>query len=137
MEFTSQICTTKEQSERLLALGLKKETADIGLVGNIPIAIEDWKTRDTTLIDSLAWSFHRLIEMMPDEITIPDTYDNDNCEGEFEDLILEPILSKKSVGYSDGYSTIFFEDYDNIYDNIIDCIEWLIEQEQFNKEYLK
>lgn len=28
MEFNSQICTTKEQSERLLALGLKKETAD-------------------------------------------------------------------------------------------------------------
>ena len=26
--FNSQICTTREQSERLLALGLKKETAD-------------------------------------------------------------------------------------------------------------
>ena len=29
MEFKSQICTTKEQSERLIALGLKKETADM------------------------------------------------------------------------------------------------------------
>lgn len=29
MEFKSQICTTREQSERLLALGLKKETADM------------------------------------------------------------------------------------------------------------
>lgn len=28
MKFNSQICTTKEQSERLLALGLKNETAD-------------------------------------------------------------------------------------------------------------
>lgn len=27
--FTSQICTTKEQSERLLALGLKADTADM------------------------------------------------------------------------------------------------------------
>ena len=52
MEFKSQICTTKEQSERLLALGLKKETADMGLAGVIPIAIEDWKFQDTTLIDS-------------------------------------------------------------------------------------
>lgn len=26
--FKSQICTTREQSERLIALGLKKETAD-------------------------------------------------------------------------------------------------------------
>ena len=63
MKFKSQICTTKEQSERLLALGLKKETADMGLAGDIPIAIEDWKTQDTTLIYSPAWSFHRLLEL--------------------------------------------------------------------------
>lgn len=29
MNFKSQICTTREQSERLTALGLKKETADM------------------------------------------------------------------------------------------------------------
>lgn len=29
MKLNSQICTTREQSERLLALGLKKETADM------------------------------------------------------------------------------------------------------------
>lgn len=29
MNFKSQICTTKKQSERLLALGLKRETADM------------------------------------------------------------------------------------------------------------
>lgn len=31
MKFNSQICTTKEQSERLLALGLKRETADMSI----------------------------------------------------------------------------------------------------------
>ena len=31
MKFNSQICTTIEQSERLLALGLKKKTADMTL----------------------------------------------------------------------------------------------------------
>ena len=31
MEFNSQVCTTKTQSERLVALGLKKETADMTL----------------------------------------------------------------------------------------------------------
>ena len=66
MKFNSQICTTKEQSERLLALGLKKETADMGLAGDIPIAIEDWKTQDTILINSPAWSLHRLLEMYTD-----------------------------------------------------------------------
>ena len=50
-KFNSQICTTKEQSERLLALGLKKETADIrGVEG-----IEHTPT--------FAWSMNRLIEM--------------------------------------------------------------------------
>ena len=29
MEFRSQICTTREQSKRLLALGLRKKTADM------------------------------------------------------------------------------------------------------------
>lgn len=30
--FTSQICTTREQSQRLLELGLKPETADMAWV---------------------------------------------------------------------------------------------------------
>ena len=49
--FNSQVCTSKIQSERLLALGLKKETADIrGVEG-----IEHTPT--------FAWSMNRLIEM--------------------------------------------------------------------------
>lgn len=64
LKFNSQICTTIEQSKRLLELGLKPETADIGLAGDIPIAIEDWKTQDTTLIEFPAWSLHRLIDIM-------------------------------------------------------------------------
>ena len=31
-KFNSQICTTREQAERLLSLGLKKETADCVLI---------------------------------------------------------------------------------------------------------
>ena len=65
MKFNSQICTTKEQSERLLALGLKKETADCF----------HWRYLDNNYIgnmdgDSLceddvpAWSLHRLIEIL-------------------------------------------------------------------------
>ena len=43
--FNSQVCTTREQSERLLALGLKKETADMlghtGLLYPYPHREED------------------------------------------------------------------------------------------------
>lgn len=67
MNFTSQICTTKEQSERLLALGLKKETADLhhyqyteGGRWNIEArpSIAGYNNR---LVP--AWSLHRLIEL--------------------------------------------------------------------------
>lgn len=66
MKFNSQICTTKEQSERLLALGLKKETADmcihIGL--QYPI-VTPYNEVDEFYYKVVipAWSLHRLIEI--------------------------------------------------------------------------
>ena len=67
MEFKSQICTTKEQSERLLALGLKKETADCHYEGR-KNRYEEW---EVAVIggcyyswDYPAWTLHRLIEIL-------------------------------------------------------------------------
>lgn len=40
MKFNSQICTTEEQSKRLLALGIKKETADMMLVRDFGYLLE-------------------------------------------------------------------------------------------------
>ena len=65
LKFNSQICTTKEQSQRLLDLGLKPETADCfhwsysgtNYIGNIdgePLSVDDVP----------AWSLHRLIEIL-------------------------------------------------------------------------
>lgn len=73
MEFKSQIATTREQSEQLLALGLKPETADM----SIPIKdnpnlycsarpYNDWNgywKHNRFVIP--AWSLSRLLEMMP------------------------------------------------------------------------
>ena len=63
MKFNSQICTTREQSERLLALGLKKETADCCYYyydGEYLIAFaEDAKYPS----DIPAWSLHRLLSL--------------------------------------------------------------------------
>lgn len=96
MEFESQICTSREQSERLLALGLKRETADMGLAGDIPIAIENWKTQDTTLIDSPAWSLHRLIEIAGIRAFSPVSTIN----GWYDDIIAQ-IQSSIHIGYID------------------------------------
>ena len=63
--FTSQICTTKEQSERLLALGLKKETADC-----VMMYYDGWHIGEAEHFDfdkdpvKPAWSLHRLIEIL-------------------------------------------------------------------------
>ena len=74
MNFTSQICTTKEQSERLLALGLKKETADMELhffkdkvnkIYETACASKGYMEPEMAyLVDCFpAWSLHRLIEI--------------------------------------------------------------------------
>lgn len=129
MDFTSQICTTKEQSERLLALGLKKETADMGWVKMLNgdeyvIAIAE----DYAFIDIPAWSLHRLIEMTP--TTVPDK----------SNIIHYLTIDGASISYY-YFGEEDWEIWKNwskkeLYDNVIDCIEWLIKERHFNKEYL-
>ena len=63
MKFESQICTTKEQSERLLALGLKRDTADMGIVNSTNEIYVGCPT-DYSFERGLhipAWSLHKLI----------------------------------------------------------------------------
>lgn len=87
MNFTSQICTTKEQSERLLDLGLKAETADmsyfhtVGFEGNdlwLPslspyenvVKAPNYGEKTKIYIKSHtipAWSLHRLLCLIPKE----------------------------------------------------------------------
>ena len=105
MNFKSQICTTREQSERLLSLGLKKETADcywfycdIAKEWKCTIlsSTQVFKDYPTTVIP--AWSLHRLIKMLalcPYEI-----YPKDN--------VFEEIIYDIEEAVKDGY---FNKDY--------------------------
>ena len=111
LNFNSAICTSREQSERLLALGLKKETADMGLAGDIPIAIENWKTQDTTLIDTPAWSLHRLLCLLPTEYI---------ADIDFQQVMQDFVFRSQGM-----------------YDEVISCIETLIKEGYFYKEYLE
>ena len=65
MEFNSQICTTKEQSERLLALGLKRETSDMHHYkwSEGYWDIQACPVRGSEPCYIPAWSLHRLIEI--------------------------------------------------------------------------
>ena len=68
--FTSQICTTEEQSKRLLDLGLRKETADMAHIafGGGGMMIRPYEWLPTTEVDMEnfipAWSLNRLIEIL-------------------------------------------------------------------------
>ena len=99
MEFNSQICTTKEQSERLLALGLKKETADMGLIGDIPIILPTTWANADPMFDIPAWSLDRLIEIL--DIWYLDLNFHDFADAYeqvisyFEERIKEGFINKK------------------------------------------
>ena len=127
--FNSQICTTREQSERLLALGLSKDTADMYLCPSIDgIIYQVVQLPESSFAEDEipAWSLNRLIEMMPLDV-VP--------EGGFDNIF---TLTK---GYPSGYSVEYdgFSYYHkkNIYDTLIEGIEHLIKEGYFNKEYLE
>lgn len=117
MKFKSQICTTREQSERLLASGLKAETADMAWAGlsKEPICYpyNRIKCLASDLDDKVhpAWSLHRLLCLMPTEYT----YDID-----FQQIIRDFVFGSKEM-----------------YDEVISCIEELIKEGYFYQEYLE
>lgn len=116
LKFNSSVCTTREQSERLLALGLKKETADC-----VIMYYDGWHIGEAEHFDfdkdpvDPAWSLHRLIEML-----------NNTQFGMTIGIYRDKVTFAEDL----------FEVYDNTYDNLISVIEWLIKVGYFNKEYL-
>ena len=124
--FNSQVCTSKIQSERLLALGLKKETADC----HYGYSDGKWKMGEgcnSIACENLypkyyipAWSLDRLMELVP------------HRHGEYCD-------------YANNYMYYYNIPLDVVeqfvgetkYEYLIDCISWLIKEGYFNKEYLE
>lgn len=142
MDFKSQIATTREQSEQLLALGLKPETADCFL---LQINDGDWDNYETQAFASYmdrekmltmesifpSWSLSRLLELMPGMI-----YENGmkdyqlNIYGNF--LSYSYFVNERHMG-----DLVFINHLGNIFDGVISIISWLISKEYFNKDYLK
>lgn len=112
MKFNSQICTTEEQSKRLLALGLKKETADMSyqvkffdpfpqhLVDCTPSLLMHPPINDERFIP--AWSLDRLIEIL-------------------------------DIWHLD----LNFHNFDNAYEQVISYFEERVKGGFINKEYLE
>ena len=139
LKFNSQICTSVEQSKRLLDLGLNPETADMVYTdANLPYKKDEFRLickeysqlhkevnyeiSPFTFIP--AWSLHRLIEIV-------------NLKIQFR------LKEKTTVIYGISHSQPFQSfsgfgiDGKSYYNSVINAIEWLIKEGYFNKEYLK
>lgn len=125
-EFSSQICTSKEQSGRLWRLGLKPETADMCWFDDMqkpfcsPYKCFVDRAQDMKWVIFPAWSLHRLIELCGAE----------HLSVSFHKKGKVRIRVNHIHPTHDGRSNY------NHYDSLIDCIEWIIKEGYFNKEYL-
>lgn len=128
--FNSQICTTREQSEHLLTLGLKEETADMTIHlksdGGWYVTAEpfyEWED-DMNTLPSLeeaeqvlpAWSLGRLIKLMP-RTAIMHTQEGD-ARIDIDMYAIEILVNDDPIAEA------------------VSVIEWLIKEGNFNKEYL-
>lgn len=135
--FKSQICTSRFQSEHLLSLGLKKETADCALLpltDKVTTVLVKPSTNDIKNTIP-AWSLGRLLEMLPSPIPISEDLPTFHHYAYLD-------LSKVSAHY-------YWEDYDGaeralasfcgngFFTAVVDAIEWLIKGGNFPKEYLE
>ena len=115
----------------MLALGLKKETADMyyELYGNgehdiYPIMLSDDDIKKGQghygmAVFIPAWSLHRLLNLLPHKY------------GEY------CVFANCYMWYNNHHLDIAEQfDGSNQYEYIINCIEWLIKEGYFNKEYL-
>ena len=112
--FKSQICTDKNQSERLLALGLKKETADMAwLRGHEKPVVLSNTFNDKEYGCIPAWSLHRLLLFIPKDVNI--------------DGYRFPLRSD---------ALMRLDEADDMYEYVIGVLERTIKEGYFNKEYL-
>ena len=118
--FTSQICTSHTQSERLLALRLKAETADMSyrinyfdLDGTLLECIHTLEPNPPLNNDRFipAWSLHRLLCLLPTEYI---------ADIDFKQVMQDFIFRQQDM-----------------YDEVISCIETLIKEGYFYEEYLE
>ena len=144
--FNSQVCTSRFQSERLLALGLKKETADCYLFeyekGKYKVIVEPWEDliADEKYYSQYkdvcfpAWSLGRLIEMLPGLIYPKEELPS--FSGYAYLNLTQIVVWYNYIDYDMEDRTLISWRGNGIFSAVVDAIEWLIKEGYFNKEYL-
>ena len=141
MEFNSQICTTREQSERLLSLGLKKETADMTWeFSHTKNGIPQYDCRAESSWDSE--TFARYVEHCEKIGYFEHWKHEDGSQMTPEEVyaeIMEPHIPAWSlhrlIEILDTNPCVFYTNCG--YDNIIDRIEEYIKEGLIDTRYLE
>ena len=167
LEFKSQIATTREQSEKLLALGLKPETADM-VYHNKKSRIAQWEWEllpHTPTLRGKFWTPERIAKLkspfhkhpdgspMTGEEVFDSIWGKDIPAWSLSRLlellptqikigtITEDIfgLYHENNGEKWNLSYLGIQDFEteSPFDSCIAAICWLIGNNKFNKEYLK
>ena len=141
-EFNSAVCTSVEQSQRLLDLGLKPETADMVHIKELAYdevahCTYDADTYMIRPIDYLegerhrghipAWSLHRLKCLLPTKIPYERGYLTTEIINNVNLMFITDTSEQRVISFI----------HENLYESMIKCIKWLINENYFNKEYLK
>lgn len=115
-KFGAVVCTSIEQYERLADLGINPNTSDMGWHKAYSLSEEIYKPfikgykLENNKTDIPAWTISKLIELSESPVTV------DGCN---------IIISNK-----------MFNNSNDIFNNMIDAIEFLINNNIFNKKYL-
>lgn len=134
----NQICTTKEQSSRLLEAGMRPETADMYLDEfECPVAFEYRRIEGHVGQDMAfpAWSLSKMIEILPK------SYQDDidgiiyYLSGNFVELMYASDKIEDEEG-DKTYTCANSFNKENLMDNVVDAIEWLIKRGHLNKKFL-
>ena len=114
----TMVCTSIEQSNRLIELGINPKTADMGWFKAYSLREEIYKPYikgyklENHQSDIPAWSIHKLIEIISIDVTFKNEF-----------IVI-------------NNNTKMFNSSTNVYDNLIDVIEYLINDNKINSEFI-
>ena len=110
----TMVCTSIEQSNRLVELGINPKTADMGWFKAYSLREEIYKPYikgyklENHQSDIPAWSIYKLIEIISIDVTFKNEF-----------IVI-------------NNNTKMFNSSTNVYDNLIDVIEYLINDNKIN-----
>lgn len=114
----TMVCTSIEQSNRLVELGINPKTADMGWFKAYSLREEIYKPYikryklENHQSDIPAWSIYKLIEIISIDVTFKNEF-----------IVI-------------NNNTKMFNSSTNVYDNLIDVIEYLINDNKINTEFI-